>query len=70
MFPTRVRYSALALGYNTVESTVGGTAPLIGTWLVATTHNSLAPSWYLILAAAITLVVVLQCRETYREPLR
>lgn len=70
MFSTRVRYSALGIGFNGSVALFGGTAPLIVTALITATGNPLAPAWYLTLGAAVSLVVlVLIVRETGREPL-
>jgi MFS transporter, MHS family, proline/betaine transporter len=70
ILPTRVRYTALSIGYNVAVAVFGGFAPFIATWLIGVTGSKLAPSYYLIAAAAITFVVVLRIRETAFEPLR
>ena len=70
LFPTRVRYSGLSIGYNLAVLVFGGFAPFIATWLVSTTGNSLSPTFYVIICAAITLVFVLRMRETAFTPLK
>ena len=70
ILPTRVRYTALSIGYNVAVAVFGGFAPFIATWLIGVTGSKLAPSYYLIAAAAITFLVVLRIRETAFEPLR
>jgi MHS family proline/betaine transporter-like MFS transporter len=65
-----VRYTALSIGYNVAVAVFGGFAPFIATWLIGLTGNNLAPSYYLIAAAAVTLIVLLNVRETAFEPLR
>jgi len=70
MFPTNVRYSALGVSYNLAVAAFGGTAPFIATYLVSRTGSNLSPSFYLIAAAVITLIVVSRIKETYRDPLR
>ena len=70
IFPTRVRYTALSIGYNVAVAVFGGFAPFIATWLISVTGSNMAPSYYLIAAAAITFLVVLRIRETAFEPLR
>ncbi|MGP4018994.1 MFS transporter [Saccharopolyspora sp. 5N708] len=70
MFPTRLRYSSLALPYNLSSALFGGTAPFVSTWLIATFHSPLAPAFYTMLVAVPTLVVYLRLRETAHEPLR
>ncbi|HXW25758.1 MAG TPA: MFS transporter [Xanthobacteraceae bacterium] len=70
LFPTRVRYTALSIGYNIAVAVFGGFAPFIATWLIRETGNPLAPAFYVISAAVITLVILTQIRETAFEPLR
>jgi MFS transporter, MHS family, proline/betaine transporter len=48
-----------------VVSAFGGTVPYVATWLVATTGNQLAPSFYVMLLSAVTLVFAITAiRET------
>jgi len=42
LFPTRIRYTALSIGYNTAVAVFGGFAPFIATWLIRETGNPLA----------------------------
>jgi MFS transporter, MHS family, proline/betaine transporter len=70
IFPTRVRYTALSIGYNIAVAIFGGFAPFIATFLVRVTGNNHAPAAYLIIAAIITLVVLLRTRETAFATLR
>jgi MFS transporter, MHS family, proline/betaine transporter len=70
LFPTRVRYTALSIGYNVAVAIFGGFAPFIATWLIRETGNPLAPAFYVIAAAAITLVIVMRMRETAFSPLK
>ncbi|WP_210417144.1 MFS transporter [Citricoccus sp. SGAir0253] len=70
MFPTKVRYSGFAVSFNLSNAIFGGTAPLVATWLIATSGSDLAPSWYLMAAAALSFVAVALAPETSRKPLR
>ncbi|WP_031084364.1 MFS transporter [Streptomyces sp. NRRL WC-3549] len=64
-FPARIRSGAMAIPYNLVVSAFGGTVPYVATWLVATTGNQLAPSFYVMLLAAVTLsFAITSIRET------
>jgi MFS transporter, MHS family, proline/betaine transporter len=64
-FPARIRSGAMAIPYNLVVSAFGGTVPYVATWLVATTGNQLAPSFYVMLLSAVTLVFAITAiRET------
>jgi MFS transporter, MHS family, proline/betaine transporter len=70
LFATRVRSSGYSIGYNVSVAIFGGTAPYVATWLVARTGNELAPAFYVIAAAIITLATVMTMRETAAAPLR
>ena len=58
LFPTRVRYSGFALSFNAANALFGGTAPLIATWLIGASGSKLAPAWFLVAAALVTLVAI------------
>ncbi|WP_099042049.1 MFS transporter [Mycobacterium neglectum] len=70
LFATRVRSSGYSIGYNVSVAIFGGTAPYVATWLVARTGNELAPAFYVIAAAIITLATIMTMRETAAQPLR
>ena len=53
--PWRVRCSVLSIAYNVALAVLGGTTPMVATWLVARTHVALAPGIYVAMAAAVTL---------------
>lgn len=59
LFPTSIRASAVAIGYNIATALFAGTCPLICTLLITVTGNSYAPAYYLMLAASITFIVAL-----------
>jgi MHS family proline/betaine transporter-like MFS transporter len=42
----------------------------VATLLIAWTGNDIAPAWYVVAAAVVSLSAVLASRETSREPLR
>lgn len=64
MFPTEIRYTGIAFGFSVGAALAGGTAPYISTWLVQVTGSPLAPAFFLIATALITLVPALQLKET------
>jgi MHS family proline/betaine transporter-like MFS transporter len=70
LFPTRLRYSGLALPYNLSSALFGGTAPFIATALIAWFGTPLAPAFWAMLVAVPTLVVYWRLRETAFTPLR
>ncbi|OBB43701.1 MFS transporter [Mycobacterium sp. 852002-51961_SCH5331710] len=70
LFATRVRSSGYSIGYNVSVAVFGGTAPYVATWLVDRTDNQIAPAYYVIAAAAVSIATLLTMRETARRPLR
>jgi len=70
LFPTRVRYTALSVGYNVPVAIFGGFAPFIATWLIQSTGNPLSPAFYVIAASLATLITMAWVKETAFEPLQ
>lgn len=70
LFPTAIRYGALAISYNISTTLFGGTAPLLTTWLIDVTGNLYMPAFYIMLAAAICGITVLYTLESARKPLQ
>ncbi|CAL8899781.1 proline/betaine transporter [Kocuria varians] len=68
-FPTRIRYSGFAVSFNLSNAVFGGTAPFMATLLISLFHSDLAPAWYLVAAAAVSLVAVAFSHETGDKPL-
>jgi MHS family proline/betaine transporter-like MFS transporter len=58
IFPTQTRGTGMALSYNTGVPIFGGFAPFIATWLIGVTGTSLAPSFYLVVTALVSLAVL------------
>ena len=69
MFPSRVRVSAMSVGYNVSMAIFGGTTPMIAAWLLNRTHNDLSFVWYMMACAAVSLVFTLMLREGAGKPL-
>ncbi|RDH74378.1 MFS transporter [Mycolicibacterium moriokaense] len=69
LFATRVRYSGFSIGYNVCVAVFGGTTPYMVAWLTGSTGNNLAPAFYVIVAALVSLVTVLTLRESAGRPL-
>ncbi|QPP10424.1 MHS family MFS transporter [Streptomyces bathyalis] len=70
LFPTRVRYTGIALGFNIGSAVAGGSAPYICTWLVDVTGSPVAPAWFVMGTALVTLVTAFTLRETSGTELR
>ncbi|WP_067714277.1 MFS transporter [Nocardia yamanashiensis] len=64
MFPTRMRYSGVSLGYQVTSIVAGSLAPIIAVKLLDTYHSSVPIAFYLAGACAITVVAVFFARET------
>ena len=58
LFPTDVRYGALAIAYNISLSAVGGSNPLIAQALVSGTGNTMTPAYMLIFAGLVGAVTL------------
>jgi len=69
-FPSKVRCTAIAVGYNISLGVIGGTVPMVATYLIERTRDDLSPAYYLMAASAVSLVTVLTLRETSRQPLK
>jgi MFS transporter, MHS family, proline/betaine transporter len=58
LFFTKVRYGSLAITYNISTSLFGGTTPLIVSWLISITKNSMIPAYYLMAVCLFGLIIV------------
>lgn len=63
LFPTRMRTTGLSISYSFGVAIFGGFAPFIIAWLIEVTGSKLAPSFYLMLAAAISLAALMAARR-------
>jgi len=66
LFPTRVRFSGVALTYSLGATIFNGFGPLIATWLVRETDSNLSPAFFIIACAALSLAVSLLAGKGYR----
>lgn len=66
-FPTEVRYSGFALSFNSANALVGGTAPLVATWLIKVTGTAIAPAFYLTCISVLALGAMCASRSIVRE---
>ncbi|MFC7675130.1 MFS transporter [Mycolicibacterium sp. GCM10028919] len=64
MFPTRMRYSGVSLGYQVTSIVAGSLAPLIAVKLLDVFDSSVPIAIYLAIACGITLIAVFFTRET------
>jgi MFS family permease len=64
MFPTRMRYSGVSLGYQVTAIFAGSLAPIIAVRLLKDYHSSVPIAIYLAGACVVTLVALAFARET------
>lgn len=69
LFPTRVRYGSLSIGFNVSVSLFGGTTPLVVTALIGATGNMMMPAYYMMAAAVIGGFAVWRMAESAGRPL-
>lgn len=69
LFPTRLRYSALALTYGLASALFGGTAPVAAAALTRLSGTMQSAAWYATLVAAAAVVCALAAPETVDRPL-
>ena len=64
MFPTRMRYSGVSLGYQVTSIVAGSLAPIIAVKLLDIYDSWVPIALYLAAAAVVTLIAALFMRET------
>ncbi|KUJ58636.1 MFS transporter [Streptomyces sp. NRRL F-5122] len=69
LFPTRVRFGSLSIGFNVSVSLFGGTTPLVVTALIGATGNMMMPAYYMMAAAVIGGAAVWFMAESAGRPL-
>ncbi len=69
MFPTHIRYSALAAAFN-ISVLIAGLTPTAAAWLVESSHNLMMPAYYLMVVAVIGLITGITMKETANRPLK
>lgn len=70
LFPTEDRLSGYSISFNTAMGVVGGTTPMMATWLISVTGNNFAPSIYLALFGIIAVLGLAKMVDGSREPLK
>jgi MFS transporter, MHS family, proline/betaine transporter len=63
LFPTQTRYSGIAVGYNCTQALLGGTTPLVATWLIDVSGHIRAPAFYFMAAAVVCGVAACFMKE-------
>jgi MFS family permease len=70
MFPTRMRYSGVSLGYQVTSILAGSLAPIIAAALLQQYKSWVPVAIYIVIACVITTATVLTLRETRGVSLR
>ena len=71
LFPTRLRYTSVSIGFNLAVALAGMTSPMLSTRLISALKTPAAPGYVIIAASAISFVAVLfGCKESAWEPLK
>jgi MFS transporter, MHS family, proline/betaine transporter len=70
LFPTRVRFSGVALGFNIAFTVFSGTAPLVATSLIRATGLNTAPAFVMVGCGLITLAGSLWLARTGGQVLK
>ncbi|TAL98300.1 MAG: MFS transporter [Paraburkholderia sp.] len=63
IFPVATRTTGMSLAYNIAVTVFGGFGPFIIAWLISATGTKTAPSFYMMLAAVISLVALIAARR-------
>jgi MHS family proline/betaine transporter-like MFS transporter len=58
MLPKNARCTVLSVGFNLCVGLIGGTTPMVASYLIKKTHDDLAPAWFLMIASFITWITV------------
>jgi MFS transporter, MHS family, proline/betaine transporter len=68
-FPANVRCTGVGLSHNLCMALLGGTAPMVATYLIDKTDNEMIPPIYMIAAAIVSMLFVLSMKETGKTAL-
>ncbi|SOD60118.1 MFS transporter, MHS family, proline/betaine transporter [Streptomyces zhaozhouensis] len=63
LFPTRVRYTGVSLGFN-LSVIASVSSPFVLTWLISRTGSDLMPAWYVAAAVAVSFLTLFVLPET------
>jgi MHS family proline/betaine transporter-like MFS transporter len=69
LFPTKVRFTALSIGYGMSVTLFGGLAPFIAEKAIDITKDPVSPAYFLIFAAIVSTVTLLLTKDRTNAPL-
>jgi MFS transporter, MHS family, proline/betaine transporter len=67
LFPTPVRMSGFSISFNVAFAALGGTAPMVATYLIHREQGDLAPAYVLMVCAAISIAALVWAGATRTE---
>ncbi|MBK5252195.1 MAG: MFS transporter [Peptostreptococcaceae bacterium] len=70
LFPSRDRRSGYSISFNVGMGMIGGSTPMIVTWLISKTNITLIPAAYIVFWSFISLIGLFWMTDRSREPLR
>lgn len=70
LFPTRDRLSGYSISFNFGLGIIGGSTPMVSTWLISITGSVMAPALYMAVWALVAVGALLWMRDRSREELR
>jgi MHS family proline/betaine transporter-like MFS transporter len=62
-FPVETRAVGVAFSYSISVTIFGGFAPFVATWLITVTGDALAPSYYLMFTALLSIIALMVVRQ-------
>jgi MHS family proline/betaine transporter-like MFS transporter len=69
LFPTKVRFTALSIGYSLAVALFGGLAPYISTFLIRETGSQVSPAAYIVVGALISAATLIAIKDPTNAPL-
>ncbi len=63
IFPVQTRTTGMSLAYNVAVTIFGGFGPFIIAWLIRATGTKVAPAFYVMLAAALSIAALIAARR-------
>jgi MHS family proline/betaine transporter-like MFS transporter len=66
LVPSRLRCTVFSIGYNAGMAILGSLTPMVAVYAVKRTGDDLSPAFLLMAAAAVSFLVVVRLRESYK----
>ncbi len=69
LFPTRIRFTGVALSYNLSAAIFGGTAPVVSVLLIKRFEDNTILSYYICFFVVVTLFALMYFKESFKKSL-